>query len=121
MKHGAVSLLIHFYAWLLCLYPSDFSDEFRDEMTAVFTQVMMEAVERNRWVVTAVFLLEIRDLPGSLLRQHWLVIKKEKVPMNTLTESNGIQIEERQPGTWGMAFLAGLPHLLMGLLIGVGK
>ena len=90
-------------------------------MTAVFTQVMMEAVERNRWVVTAVFLLEIRDLPGSLLRQHWLVIKKEQVPMNTLTESNGIQIEERQPGTWGMAFLAGLPHLLMGLLIGVGK
>jgi hypothetical protein len=41
--------------------------------------------------------------------------------MTTLTESNGIQIEERQPGTWGTAFLAGLPHLLMGLLIGAGK
>jgi len=41
--------------------------------------------------------------------------------MTTLTESNGIQIKERQPGTWGTAFLAGLLHLLMGLLIGIGK
>ena len=39
--------------------------------------------------------------------------------MTTLTESNGIQIKECQPGTWGTASLAGLPHLLMGLLIGV--
>ena len=41
--------------------------------------------------------------------------------MATLTESNGIKIEERQPGTWGTAFMAGIPHLLMGLLIGAGK
>jgi hypothetical protein len=41
--------------------------------------------------------------------------------MEHIARLNGIQIEERQPGTWGMAFLAGLPHLLMGLLIGVGK
>ena len=41
--------------------------------------------------------------------------------MTTLTESNGMQIEERQPSIWGTVFLAGLPHLLMGLLIGVGK
>ena len=32
-----------------------------------------------------------------------------------------IQTEEPQPGTWGTAILAGLPHLLMGLLFGVGK
>ena len=41
--------------------------------------------------------------------------------MTTLAGSNGIQIEERRPGTWGGALLAGLPHLLMGLLIGLGK
>lgn len=29
--------------------------------------------------------------------------------------------EERQPGTWREAFLAGLPHLLMALLMGMGK
>ena len=41
--------------------------------------------------------------------------------MTTLRESNVIQSEDHQPGTWGAAFLAGLPHLLMGLLIGLGK
>jgi hypothetical protein len=41
--------------------------------------------------------------------------------MATSTNSNGIHIRERQPGTWGTAFLAGLPHLLMGLLFGAGK
>jgi hypothetical protein len=41
----------------------------------------------------------------------------------SLVESNDIQIEieERQPGTWGAAFQAGLPHLLMGLLVGLGR
>jgi len=41
--------------------------------------------------------------------------------MTTLSESNHIPGEDRQPGTWSASFLAGLPHLLMGLLIGLGK
>lgn len=43
--------------------------------------------------------------------------------MTTISSSNDVQsqVTERQPGTWGAAILAGLPHLLMGLLIGVGK
>jgi len=41
--------------------------------------------------------------------------------MTTLSKSNGIRIEERHPGAWGAAFLAGLPHLLMGLLICLGR
>ena len=41
--------------------------------------------------------------------------------MNTLTESSGIRIEDRQPGALGVAVMAGLPHLLMGLLLGFGK
>ena len=111
------------YGWLctlvLRLYPKEFRDSFGDEMRAVF----MQAIEAHAGTSKALrFLLrELKELPGSLLRQHWLAIRKEQVPMTTLTESNGVQIEERQPGTWRTAFLAGLPHLLMGLLIGVGK
>jgi hypothetical protein len=41
--------------------------------------------------------------------------------MMTLRESGESQRGERQPGTWGATILAGLPHLLMGLLIGMGK
>ena len=107
------------YAQVLRLYPKEFRVDFGDEMTAVF----MQAIEDRNGTCKALrsFLRELKDLPGSLLRQHWLAIRKEKVPMATLTESNGIQIEEHQPGTWRTVFLAGLPHLLMGLLIGIGK
>jgi hypothetical protein len=41
--------------------------------------------------------------------------------MTSLAESNDIQIEERRPGIWGAAFQVGLPHLLMGLLVGLGR
>lgn len=108
-----------FYTRILRLYPKEFRVNFDDEMRAVFIQ----AIEAHAGTGKALrfFLRELQDLPGSLLRQHWLAIRKEKVPMTTLAESNGIQIKERQPGTWGTVFLAGLPHLLMGLLIGVGE
>lgn len=108
-----------FFAQVLRLYPKEFRVDFGDEMSTVFLQAI--AAHAGTGQALSFFLRELKDLPGSLLRQHWLAIRKEKAPMNTLTESNGIQIKERQPGTWGAAFLAGLPHLLMGLLIGLGK
>jgi hypothetical protein len=46
--------------------------------------------------------------------------------MNSVIETNHNKQQasaglEHLPGSWGAAFLAGLPHLLMGLLIGAGK
>ena len=109
-------MISRLYAALLGLYPRQFRDEFGDEMKEVFLQ----AVQARNDVIF-LFLRELKDLPGNLIHQHWLAIRKEKNPMTTLMESNGIQSEDRQPGTWRAAFLAGLPHLLMGLLIGIGK
>jgi len=37
------------------------------------------------------------------------------------TQNTQPQVAERQPSSWGAAFLAGLPHLIMGLLIGAGR
>ncbi len=108
-----------FFTQVLRLYPREFRADFGDEMRAVFLQAVQAHAGTGK--ALTFFLSELKDLPGSLLRQHWLAIRREKAPMNTLTKSNGFQIEERQPGTMGTAFLAGLPHLLMGLLIGVGK
>ena len=108
-----------FYTQALRLYPREFRADFGDEMRVVFRQAIQAHAGTGQ--APSVFLRELEDLPGSLLRQHWLAIRREKAPMNTLTESNGIQIKERQPGTWAAAFLAGLPHLLMGLLIGLGR
>lgn len=122
MKQRIVFLLIQFYTWLLRLYPASFRKEFQGEMMAVFSDSLVD-VKMENWLdmMMALFARELRDLPGSLIHQYWLAIRKEKDPMTILRGSNGIQSEDRQPGTWGAAFLAGLPHLLMGLLIGIGK
>jgi hypothetical protein len=37
------------------------------------------------------------------------------------TQGNSFGHPEPQPGSWKAAFLTGLPHILMGLLIGTGK
>ena len=44
--------------------------------------VFMEAIEDRNGTGKALifFLRELKDLPGSLLRWHWLAIRKEKVP-----------------------------------------
>ena len=46
MKQTTVSILIHLYAWLLRLYPSGFRDEFGDEMTAVFNDVLADYITK---------------------------------------------------------------------------
>ena len=49
--------------------------------------------------------------------------QKEKVSVITISSNNKVHSQETKypPGTLGAAILAGLPHLLMGLLIGIGK
>ncbi len=41
--------------------------------------------------------------------------------MTAISSTLEVDAQEPPPGTWGAVILAGLPHLLMGLLIGVGK
>ncbi|MCP4415579.1 MAG: hypothetical protein GY805_03090 [Chloroflexi bacterium] len=72
------------YAQSLKLYPPDFRDAFGEEMTAVFTQTMMDAVERGRWGVAAVLLHELRDLPPNLAREHWHSFTKGESPMTSI-------------------------------------
>jgi hypothetical protein len=120
MKQTAVSLLTRLYAWLLRLYPASFRDAFGEEMTAVFSDALVDD-PASIWSAIILFARELKDFPGNLLRQHWLAFKEDSNPMTTLAESNHVPAETRQPGSWGAAFLAGLPHLLMGALIGLGK
>jgi len=115
-----------FYSQSLKLYPVDFRAEFESEMQRVFTQIIKERVRESITQGLVLCLREIKDLPDSLYRQHQSITNKEGSQMNESSEINQIPQHalsntERQPGNWGEAFLAGLPHLLMGLLIGVGK
>ena len=112
-----MSILPQFFIWLysrsLYLYPEAFRTEFGAEMQAVFEQAICESGPK----ALSFCLRELKDLPGSLIRQYWFVLN-EVTLMTNLTKS---KTEDRQPGSWGAATLAGLPHLLMGLLIGLGK
>ena len=85
----STALIIRCYGLLIRLFPRRFRDEFGEEMTAVFTQVMMEAVERGRWAVTTVYLRELRDLPLNLVREHWHSLTKKELPMTTIYKKPG--------------------------------
>jgi hypothetical protein len=45
---------------------------------------MMEAVDRGRWAVTAVYLRELREMPLNLAREHWQTLTKKGLPMATI-------------------------------------
>ena len=112
------------YRLLLSFYPTVFQDEFGTEMQKVFAQIIEER-SRTGNAKTLIFCLrEMKDLPGSLYRQHWVETREEGSRMSNVSETNQTaqytpDTAEHPPGSWGAACLAGLPHLLIPL-IGVG-
>ena len=48
MKPGIISVLVHIYHYLLRLYPTDFLDEFGQEMEEVFASTVEEAIIQYR-------------------------------------------------------------------------
>jgi hypothetical protein len=60
-------------------------------MRAAFVQAI--ELHARTGQALSIVLRELEDLPGSLLRQHWLTISKQQDPMTSLAESNHIRIE----------------------------
>ncbi len=75
-----VQFIIRLYALVLRLFPSHFYAEFGEEMTAVFTQALIESKENSPWVLVSISWRELRDLPLALLREH-LLKPREKTTM----------------------------------------
>ena len=94
------------YHQSLELYPVSFRAEFAGEMQEVFANAVSEAAQRDAMSLARVCLRELRDLPASLVREHWYALIAKGVAMS----------ETRQPGSWKDAVLAGLPHLLVVVL-----
>lgn len=93
-------------------------------MQTVLVRSVAERAGTGR--VLSVFLREVKDLPGNLLRLYWSDVRRREIAMTTMTDSKKVRpsassVAERQPGSWGAAILAGLPHLLMGLLFAAGR
>ncbi|MEK7787440.1 MAG: hypothetical protein AAB658_18720, partial [Chloroflexota bacterium] len=83
-------VIILLYAWVLKLYPPSFRAEFADEIQAVFAKVASEAARRDVMSLARACLRELRDLPASLVREHWYALRMKGVAMN----------ETSQPGSW---------------------
>ncbi|MBI5290479.1 MAG: hypothetical protein HY872_01215 [Chloroflexi bacterium] len=107
------------YALLLHLYPLSFRAEYGEEMQAVFAEAMAEAAERGVAAFIAVCLGEIRDMPGSLLREHLSMPndRKDKADMSDSIERLG-NLEARPAArgtdTWKGALVGALPFLVFG-------
>jgi hypothetical protein len=57
------------YARFLRLYPPQFRAEFADEMHDVFEQRLQDIP--SGWTLTMTILVELRDLPFTLIDEHW--------------------------------------------------
>lgn len=82
------SLLIHFYAITLKLYPSAFRAAFAEEMLDVFTMTVRES--RGNWALLGVISRELGDLPFSLWQArhrayHQLPASVQRVQQARLT------------------------------------
>jgi hypothetical protein len=64
-----VSVSIYFYDLMLRLYPPQFRAEYAAEMREVFRQAIAE--NENTLSLLGLLLAEMRDLPISVIREHW--------------------------------------------------
>ncbi|MGD8456739.1 MAG: zinc ribbon domain-containing protein [Anaerolineales bacterium] len=82
-----MSLVERFAAWfyqlLVGLYPRNYRVVFEEEMQDVFTQTVSEAAGGGSVRQSFIFLRELKDYPGNLLREHWLNLQGKEVVMVT--------------------------------------
>lgn len=64
------NLLLWMQSRLLACYPAPFQAEFAAEMNIVFRLSLQEACAQGRWAIAALIGRELRDWPGSLVREH---------------------------------------------------
>ena len=72
------------YSMLLCLFPRDFQNEFKEEMEDVFTANIEEAAKISAILVVRVCFFELFDLPGNLVVEHLSNLRKGNV-MKTIS------------------------------------
>ncbi len=114
------------YLMLLKAYPPEFRSEFEVEMQAAFQDQMSAAGKRGHTSFLLVTLHELRQLPVAIGHEYWLLLRKwkeAKIMANSLnvglvsTNSQPSLENGSQPDNWRGAFLAGVPHLILTVLL----
>ncbi len=101
----------------LILYPRLFRDRFSEEMMEVFSLGLEDAKQKGE--LAGYFLREFLRFPANLLKVYvWSMQAKEGRQMAVSGagggSSHGVVIPEE---SWGASIMAGLPSLLMGIII----
>ena len=114
------------YALLLRLYPSRFRDEFGEEMKSVLAESLEEAAAKTRWATLSVFVREVWDLPGMLLRMYWDGFRERRKELTMSTAAvqlPGMNVRSvglsEKPATWVESIAAMIPFLLYPLAMAI--
>lgn len=109
--------MMKLYSLALLLYPRQFRTRFVREMEEIFHARLLEAGEQGE--LAGFMLRELLHLPGSLFGVYvWSMRSGEanQVTVSSVAGGGTHGVNNSSEG-WGASFMAGLPHLLMGIII----
>ena len=112
-----VRLSIYLYGRMLRLYPSDFRNEFADEMLAVFITAVTDAQRQGRLSLLTRWGWEFISLPITIVKELWHSLRGEESYMNQMTTFNHTDDANDARAESPLSILAGiLPFILFGLI-----
>ena len=109
--------LLKLFSWSLMLYPRQFCVRFGPEIEEIFQVGLFDAHKEGEMV--GYILHELFHLPGSLVDVYMWSLSSEQdrqVAVSGVGEGGTILMKTRGEG-WGASLMAGLPHLLIGIII----
>jgi len=118
--------LVRLYQLFLAAYPAGFRGEFKSEMQAAFDDQITSIGDGQQGSLLGAILHELQELPLAIVREYWLLIRNwsEEAVMGDVIRSQWAPEDAKpslengtQPDTWKDALLAGVPHLILTVLL----
>lgn len=113
------------YSTLLNLYPERFRQRLASEMAEVFEDTVDEARQAGYMALPGLYFKEYLAIPICAAREHWAVFAagQQGFASQLAVQPAGGNLTGKNPGgntaSKRQAFLGGLPHLLVALLVGL--
>ena len=122
----AIRWLIRLYQLCLTAYPAGFRGEFQAEMQAAFDDQIVIIGFHRRGLLLQTILRELRTLPLTIVYEYWLSIsnRSKEAIMDDIAGSMRLSEDTKpslengaQPEDWKSALLAGIPHIIITVLL----
>lgn len=114
--------MVRAYQIALCLYPKMVQAEYGEEMAGAFAETCRDACRESFWSALKVGLLELRDLPINLIKEHWANLWRNPMSNQPSPIQSFPQSALRGALSFGVSFfLISLAYCLTDVLINSGK